>query len=77
MKRPPAVSAPAAAAPPPAAAPAPGAHAPTGGVGSGDKIGVDDVLGIAVWYNTTVSRTVPVVGAHRDLLIALLTRTGS
>jgi len=35
------------------------------------------VLGIAVWSNTTVSRTVPVVGAHRDLLIAPLTRTGS
>ena len=69
MKRPPAVSAP--------AAPAPGAHAPTGGVGPEDKIGVDDVLGIAVWNNTTVSRTVPVVGAHRDLLIAPLTRTGS
>jgi polysaccharide export outer membrane protein len=50
----PAASAPA-AAPPAAAAPAPGVA-----VGPEYKIGIDDVLDIAVWNNTTVSRTVPV-----------------
>jgi polysaccharide export outer membrane protein len=43
--------------------PAPTAQtAPAGGapVGADYKIGVDDVLDIAVWNNTTVSRTVPV-----------------
>jgi len=58
-KRPPAVSSPAASTPA-AAAPAPAA--PAGGVAVGPeyKIGIDDVLDIAVWNNTTVSRTVPV-----------------
>jgi len=60
VKRPtPAAAAPTAAAPaatPPAAAP------PATGVNVGPeyKIGIDDVLDIAVWNNTTVSRTVPV-----------------
>jgi polysaccharide biosynthesis/export protein len=51
--------APAAAAAPTNAAPAaaPAAGAP---VGADYKIGIDDVLDIAVWNNTTVSRTVPV-----------------
>src|SRR5262249_56443715 len=40
---------------PPPAAPAAGAA-----VGPEYKIGIDDVLDIAVWNNTTVSRTVPV-----------------
>jgi polysaccharide biosynthesis/export protein len=58
MKRPPtaATSAPAASVPA-AAAPAPAAGV---AVGPEYKIGVDDVLDIAVWNNTTVSRTVPV-----------------
>jgi len=51
-------------APAAAAAPtnAPAAAAPAGGapVGADYKIGIDDVLDIAVWNNTTVSRTVPV-----------------
>ena len=51
--------APAAAAAPTnaAAAAPPAAGAP---VGADYKIGIDDVLDIAVWNNTTVSRTVPV-----------------
>lgn len=51
---------PAAAAAPTNAAPA--AAAPAGGapVSADYKIGIDDVLDIAVWNNTTVSRTVPV-----------------
>jgi polysaccharide export outer membrane protein len=63
-KRPPApaTSAPAAAAPaasvPAAAVPAPAAAGVA--VGPEYKIGIDDVLDIAVWNNTTVSRTVPV-----------------
>src|SRR5437867_6134870 len=63
-KRPPApaTSAPTAAAPaasvPAAAAPAPTAAGVA--VGPEYKIGIDDVLDIAVWNNTTVSRTVPV-----------------
>jgi polysaccharide export outer membrane protein len=43
--------------------PAPAAGAPVTGpaaVGPDYKIGIDDVLDIAVWNNTTVSRTVPV-----------------
>ena len=63
-KRPPApaTSAPTAAAPAAsvsaAAAPAPTAAGVA--VGPEYKIGIDDVLDIAVWNNTTVSRTVPV-----------------
>jgi polysaccharide export outer membrane protein len=56
-KRPPAAAAaPANAAPAPnaPAAPAPGTTNPE------YRIGIDDVLDIAVWNNTTVSRTVPV-----------------
>jgi len=56
MKRPPAVSSPAASTPA-ASAPAPAAGV---AVGPEYKIGIDDVLDIAVWNNTTVSRTVPV-----------------
>src|SRR5262249_54174951 len=53
------------ARPPPAPTPAgrvPAAAAPASGVPVGPeyKIGIDDVLDIAVWNNTTVSRTVPV-----------------
>src|SRR5436309_716924 len=57
-KRPPAPAAAAPAAAPAAATPAPA----TGGIPVGPeyKIGIDDVLDIAVWNNTTVSRTVPV-----------------
>src|SRR6058998_3405070 len=58
-KRPPA---PATSAPT-AAVPAASAPAPTAAgvaVGPEYKIGIDDVLDIAVWNNTTVSRTVPV-----------------
>jgi polysaccharide export outer membrane protein len=53
---------PTAAAAPPNAAPAPGAPAtPAPGTTHPDyRIGIDDVLDIAVWNNTTVSRTVPV-----------------
>ena len=56
---------PAKRAPAPAAAAAPTNAAPAsaaGGapVGADYKIGIDDVLDIAVWNNTTVSRTVPV-----------------
>ena len=58
---------PAKRAPVPAAAAAPtnappAAAAPAGGapVSADYKIGIDDVLDIAVWNNTTVSRTVPV-----------------
>lgn len=42
--------------------PAPAAPAPAGGVplAAEYRIGVDDVLDIVVWNNTTVSRTVPV-----------------
>jgi polysaccharide biosynthesis/export protein len=42
--------------------PAPAAAAPANGapVGAEYRIGIDDVLDIAVWNNTTVSRTVPV-----------------
>jgi polysaccharide biosynthesis/export protein len=60
-KRPsvPAASAPN-AAPPAAAPPAASAPAPGVAVGPEYKIGIDDVLDIAVWNNTTVSRTVPV-----------------
>src|SRR5262249_5213773 len=43
--------------PPPSAQAAPGGGAP---VAADYKIGIDDVLDIAVWNNTTVSRTVPV-----------------
>ena len=52
---------PAAASSSPAAS-VPAAAAPATGVAVGPeyKIGVDDVLDIAVWNNTTVSRTVPV-----------------
>src|SRR6266478_1810790 len=52
--------APASAAAPAPAAPAPAAPASGGPVGADYKIGIDDVLDIAVWNNTTVSRTVPV-----------------
>ena len=52
--------APAAAAAPTNAAPAPAAPANGAPVGADYKIGIDDVLDIAVWNNTTVSRTVPV-----------------
>jgi polysaccharide export outer membrane protein len=60
-KRPsvPAASAPN-AAPPAAAPPAASAPAPGVAVGPEYKIGIDDVLDIAIWNNTTVSRTVPV-----------------
>jgi polysaccharide export outer membrane protein len=51
---------PAAAAAPTNAAPAPAAPASGAPVGADYKIGIDDVLDIAVWNNTTVSRTVPV-----------------
>jgi len=56
VKRPPAPAAATPAAAPPAAA------SPANGVAVGPeyKIGIDDVLDIAVWNNTTVSRTVPV-----------------
>jgi len=50
---------PAAAAAPANAAPAPAAPAP-GTTNPDYRIGIDDVLDIAVWNNTTVSRTVPV-----------------
>ena len=43
--------------PAPAATAAPGTGAP---VSAEYKIGIDDVLDIAVWNNTTMSRTVPV-----------------
>ena len=56
MKRPPGVSSPTASTPA-ASAPAPAAGV---AVGPEYKIGIDDVLDIAVWNNTTVSRTVPV-----------------
>jgi polysaccharide export outer membrane protein len=48
--------------PPAPAASVPAAAAPANGVAVGPeyKIGIDDVLDIAVWNNTTVSRTVPV-----------------
>jgi polysaccharide biosynthesis/export protein len=48
--------------PMPAAAAAPAHGAPAAGapVSADYKIGIDDVLDIAVWNNTTVSRTVPV-----------------
>ncbi len=52
--------APASAAAPAPAAPAPAAPASAAPVGADYKIGIDDVLDIAVWNNTTVSRTVPV-----------------
>ena len=52
--------APASAAAPAPAAPAPAAPAGGAPVGADYKIGIDDVLDIAVWNNTTVSRTVPV-----------------
>jgi polysaccharide biosynthesis/export protein len=52
--------APAAAAAPTNAAPAPAAPANGAPVSADYKIGIDDVLDIAVWNNTTVSRTVPV-----------------
>jgi polysaccharide export outer membrane protein len=52
--------APASAAAPAPAAPAPAAPASGAPVGADYKIGIDDVLDIAVWNNTTVSRTVPV-----------------
>jgi len=60
-KRPPAPAAPAPAASTPAGT-VPAAAAPASGVPVGPeyKIGIDDVLDIAVWNNTTVSRTVPV-----------------
>jgi polysaccharide export outer membrane protein len=52
--------APAAAAAPTNAAPAAAAPASGAPVSADYKIGIDDVLDIAVWNNTTVSRTVPV-----------------
>jgi polysaccharide export outer membrane protein len=52
--------APTSAAAPTTAAPAPAAPANAAPVGADYKIGIDDVLDIAVWNNTTVSRTVPV-----------------
>jgi polysaccharide export outer membrane protein len=52
--------APASAAAPTTAVPAPAAPANAAPVGADYKIGIDDVLDIAVWNNTTVSRTVPV-----------------
>jgi polysaccharide export outer membrane protein len=56
----PAKRAPAAAAAPANAAPTHAAPAGGAPVSADYKIGVDDVLDIAVWNNTTVSRTVPV-----------------
>jgi len=52
---------PTAAAAPANAAPAPSPSTPAPGTTSPEyRIGIDDVLDIAVWNNTTVSRTVPV-----------------
>src|SRR5213594_3035069 len=61
-KRPPAPATSAPTAAPAASVPAAAAPAPTAAgvaVGPEYKIGIDDVLDIAVWNNTTVSRTVP------------------